>query len=125
MNIINNILRVLQEERGFTPHKTPPRNIKNILDKIELFEMYPKIYALVIKDDKLRARVFMRYQEFYESDSDSLEVKVLSGKTTLSFIKKKQKKIISLIMKIGRVIISRVLLLNLVSQKSLTLISMI
>ena len=47
MNIVNNILKVLEEQRGFTPRKTPPTNIKNILSQIELFEMYPKIYALV------------------------------------------------------------------------------
>ena len=65
----------LFEERGFSPRKTPPKNIKNILSQIELFEMYPKIFALVIKDDKLRARVFMRYQEFYESDSETFRGK--------------------------------------------------
>ena len=111
MNIVNNILRILEEQRGFTPRKTPPKNIKNILGQIELFEMYPKIYALVIKDDKLRARVFMRYQEFYESDSDSFRGQ--------GFTKKRQRKIIFLITKIGLVIMSHVLLLNLVLQKFL------
>lgn len=66
---------ILEQMRGFSPRKTPPRNIKNILSQIELFEMYPRIYAVVIKDDRLRARVFMRYQEFYESDSDSFRGK--------------------------------------------------
>ena len=66
---------ILEQMRGFSPRKTPPSNIKNILSKIQLFEMYPKIYAVVIKDDRLRARVFMRYQEFYESDSDSFRGK--------------------------------------------------
>ena len=70
---------ILIEQRGFTPRKTPPPNIKNILSQIELFEMYPKIFALVIKDDKLRARVFMRYQEFYESDSETLREIIFLG----------------------------------------------
>ena len=92
MNIVDNILRVLQEQRGFTPHKTPPKNIKNILSQIELFEMYPKIYALVIKDDKLRARVFMRYQEFYESDSDSFRGQGFKWQDYVKFYKEKTKK---------------------------------
>ncbi len=71
MNKDKLILKVLKEQRGFTPRKTPPSNIKSILSQIELFEMYPKIFAVVIKNDKLRARVFMRYQEFYESDSSN------------------------------------------------------
>lgn len=66
---------ILEQMRGFSPRKTPPSNIKNILSQIKLFEMYPKIYAVVIKDDRLRARVFMRYQEFYESDSDTFRGK--------------------------------------------------
>ena len=92
MNIVNNILRVLEEQKGFTPRKTPPKNIKNILSQIELFEMYPKIYALVIKDDKLRARVFMRYQEFYESDSDSFRGKGFKWQDYTKFYKEKTKK---------------------------------
>ena len=92
MNIVNNILKILEEQRGFTPRKTPPKNIKNILGQIELFEMYPKIFALVIKDDKLRARVFMRYQEFYESDSDSFRGKGFKWKDYINFYKEKTKK---------------------------------
>jgi hypothetical protein len=92
MNIVNNILKVLEEQRGFTPRKTPPKNIKNILGQIELFEMYPKIFALVIKDDKLRARVFMRYQEFYESDSDSFRGKGFKWQDYTKFYKEKTKK---------------------------------
>jgi hypothetical protein len=92
MNLVKKILTVLEEQRGFTPHKTPPRNIKNILSQIELFEMYPKIFALVIKDDKLRARVFMRYQEFYESDSDSFRGKGFKWQDYTKFYKEKTKK---------------------------------
>lgn len=92
MNLVNKILTVLEEQRGFTPRKTPPKNIKNILSQIELFEMYPKIFALVIKDDKLRARVFMRYQEFYESDSDSFRGKGFKWQDYTKFYKEKTKK---------------------------------
>lgn len=82
----------LIEQRGFTPRKTPPPNIKNILSQIELFEMYPKIFALVIKDDKLRARVFMRYQEFYESDSETFRGKGFKWYEYVKHYKKKTKK---------------------------------
>lgn len=82
---------VLEQIRGFSPRKTPPKNIKNILSQIKLFEMYPKIYAVVIKDDKLRARVFMRYQEFYESDSDSFRGKGFKWYDFVKFYKKKTK----------------------------------
>lgn len=80
------------EERGFAPRKTPPPNIKNILSQIELFEMYPKIYALVIKDDKLRARVFMRYQEFYESDSETFRGKGFKWYDYVKHYKERTKK---------------------------------
>jgi len=92
MKIEKMIHKVLEEQRGFTPHKNPPKNIKNILSQIELFEMYPKIFALVIKDDKLRARVFMRYQEFYESDSDSFRGKGFKWYDYVKFYKEKTKK---------------------------------
>ena len=85
------ILKVLREQRGFTPRKTPPPNIKSILSQIELFEMYPKIFAVVIKNDKLRARVFMRYQEFYESDSDSFRGKGFKWQDYTKFYKEKTK----------------------------------
>lgn len=85
------ILKVLKEARGFTPSKNPPKNIKNILSQISLFEMYPRIFAIVIKDDRLRARVFMRYQEFYESDSDSFRGKGFKWKDYVKFYKEKTK----------------------------------
>jgi hypothetical protein len=86
------IKKALLEARGEQPPKTPPKNIKKILDQIELFEVYPKIFALVIKDDKLRARVFLRYQEFYESDSDSFRGKGFKWKDYIDFYKEKTKK---------------------------------
>ena len=85
------ILQVLKEVRGFTPPKNPPKNIKNILSQIELFEMYPKIYAVVIKDDRLRARVFMRYQEFYKSDSDTFRGKGFTWHDFTKYYKEKTK----------------------------------
>lgn len=87
----NTILKILKEQKGFTPPKNPPKNIKNILSQISLFEMYPKIFAIVIKDDRLRARVFMRYQEFYESDSDSFRGKGFKWKDYVKFYKEKTK----------------------------------
>ena len=54
------IKKVLLELRGELPPKKAPKNIRKILDQIELFEVYPRIFALVIKDDKLRSRVFLR-----------------------------------------------------------------
>ena len=84
----------LVEQRGFTPPKNPPKNIKNILSQIELFEMYPKIFALVIKDNRLRARVFMRYQEFYESDSETFRGKGFRWYDYVKFYKNKTKKTI-------------------------------
>ena len=83
---------IVNEQRGFSPSKRPPKNIKNILSQIELFEMYPGIFALVIKNDRLRARVFMRYQEFYESDSDSFRGKGFKWNDFVKFYKKKTKK---------------------------------
>jgi len=115
MNIDNIISKVLIEERGFTPPKNPPKNIQNILSQIQLFEMYPKIFAVVIKDDRLRARVFMRYQEFYESDSDTFRGKDSNGKTSLNSTRKKQKTRYSPTTRIGQVIIYPVIQLSLVS----------
>ena len=91
MNINNIILKVLNEARTKSPSKTPPKNIQNILSQIKLFEVYPKIFAVVIKDDKLRARVFMRYQEFYESDSDSFRGKGFKWKDFVDYYKDKTK----------------------------------
>lgn len=84
-------MRIL-ELKGELPQKTPPKNIRKILDQIELFEVYPRIFALVIKDDKLRSRVFLRYQEFYESDSDTFRGKGFKWKDYIDFYKEKTKK---------------------------------
>jgi hypothetical protein len=92
MKNANKILKVLLELKGDLPPKNPPKNIKKILSQIELFEMYPRIFALVIKDDKLRARVFMRYQEFYESDSDTFRGQGFKWKDYIDYYKAKTKK---------------------------------
>ena len=73
-------------------YKKPPRHIRSILDQIKLFEVYPKIFAVVIKDDKLRSRVFLRYQEFYESDSDSFRGKSFKWNDYIKFYKDKTKR---------------------------------
>lgn len=91
--ILNNIkVSRIDEQRGFTPPKNPPKNIDGILAKIKLFEIYPNIFAVVIKDDRLRARVFMRYQEFYESDSDTFRGKGFKWNDYVKFYKQKTKK---------------------------------
>jgi len=81
----------IKETREYI-HKKPPKNIKKILSQIELFEISPRIFALVIKDDKLRARVFLRYQEFYESDSDTFRGKGFKWRDYIEFYKDKTKK---------------------------------
>lgn len=79
------------KESSRRPSKNPPKNIKNILSQIKLFEVYPKIFAVVIKDDKLRARVFMRYQEFYESDSETFRGKGFKWVDFVDYYKEKTK----------------------------------
>ena len=74
-----------------SPSKNPPKNIGTLLDKIKLFEVAPRIFAVVIKDDKLRGRVFMRYQEFYESDSDTFRGKGFKWKDFVNYYKAKTK----------------------------------
>lgn len=91
MDLEKIISKVLTEQRGFTPPKNPPKNIKNILNQIQLFEVYPNIFAVVIKDNRLRARVFMRYQEFYESDSDTFRGKGFKWKDYTKYYKEKTK----------------------------------
>lgn len=82
---------LIEGQRGFSPPRTPPKNIKNILSQITLFEIYPKIYAIVIKDNRIRARVFMRYQEFYESDSDTFRGKGFKWYDFVKYYKEKTK----------------------------------
>ena len=47
----------------------PFKNIK-VLEQIELYEVQEKVYAVKIEDQKIRAFLFLRYQEFYESHSE-------------------------------------------------------
>lgn len=86
------LLNQITEQKREYIHKKPPINIRKILDQIRLFEVYPKIFAIVIKDDKLRSRVFLRYQEFYESDSDSFRGKSFKWEDYIKFYKEKTKK---------------------------------
>jgi len=86
-----NYIQNINEARSVSPPKRPPKNIESILSKIHLYEIYPKIFAVVIKDNKLRARVFMRYQEFYESDSDTFRGKGFKWKDFVNHYKTKTK----------------------------------
>ena len=79
------------KEISRSPSKTPPKYIGNLLSQIKLFEVYPRIYAVVIKDNKLRGRVFMRYQEFYESDSDTFRGKGFKWTEFVDYYKRKTK----------------------------------
>ena len=92
MGLTDLIRRSLIEEKGELPPSKPPKNIQSILDQIKLFEVYPNIFAVVIKDDKLRSQVFLRYQEFYESDSDSFRGQSFKWEDYIKFYKEKTKK---------------------------------
>ena len=46
-----------------------PENTRRFLNKVHLFKMADKIYALKIADDQVRSFIFMRVQEFYESQN--------------------------------------------------------
>ena len=83
---------LLEQPKREIIYKKPPRHIRSILDQIKLFEVYPNIFAVVIKDDKLRSRVFLRYQEFYESDSDSFRGQSFKWNDYINFYKNKTKK---------------------------------
>lgn len=83
-------LKILKELKELPPKKTP-KNIESILDKIKLYEVYPKIFAVVIKDDYLRSRVFLRYQEFYESDSENFRGKGFTWEQFVNYYKEKTK----------------------------------
>lgn len=85
---INNIL-LEQLRGGELPPKKAPKSYQKILSQIKLFEMYPRVFAVVIKDDYLRSRVFLRYQEFYESDSDSFRGQGFKWKDFVNYYKNK------------------------------------
>lgn len=84
-------IKILEVSSSRSPSSKPPSNIKTILSKIKLFEIYPNIFAVVIKDDKLRGRIFMRYQEFYESDSETFRGKGFKWKQFVDYYKNKTK----------------------------------
>lgn len=44
-----------------------PFKLKSILDQINLYKIDDRIYAVKISDQRVRALLFLRYQEFYES----------------------------------------------------------
>lgn len=74
------------------PPKKTPKNVDKVLSQIKLFEMYPRVFALVIKDDYLRSRVFLRYQEFYESDSETFRGQGFKWKDFVEHYKEKTEK---------------------------------
>jgi hypothetical protein len=92
MGILDYAYYLLEQSKRELIYKKPPIHIKSILNQIKLFEVYPKIFAVVIKDDRLRSRVFLRYQEFYESDSDSFRGKSFKWEDYIKFYKEKTKK---------------------------------
>lgn len=85
---IKNIL-LEQLRRTELPPKKTPKSYEKVLSQIKLFEMYPRVFAVVIKDDYLRSRVFLRYQEFYESDSETFRGKGFKWKDFVDYYKKK------------------------------------
>ncbi len=92
-DLVSLITKILSEvELGDTPPTKETADIQSLLNEIKLFEVTPKIFALVIADDKLRAHVFLRYQEFYESDSDTFRGKGFKWDDYVDFYKKKTKK---------------------------------
>lgn len=52
-----------------------PENISQVLGKITLTVLAENIYAVKIKDSVLLANLFMRHQEYYESDIDEIRGK--------------------------------------------------
>lgn len=50
-------------------------NIQDMHNEIKLIKVADKIYTLVIKDMQLRAMLFLRFQEYYESSSDEFQGK--------------------------------------------------
>lgn len=88
---IQNIL-LEQLRGGELPPKKTPKSYERILSQIKLFEMYPRVFAVVIKDDYLRSRVFLRYQEFYESDSDTFRGQGFKWRDFIDYYKKKTEK---------------------------------
>jgi len=87
---IKNIL-LEQLRGGELPPKKTPKSYEKILSQIKLFEMYPRVFAVVIKDNYLRSRVFLRYQEFYESGSESFRGQGFKWKDFINYYKEKTK----------------------------------
>ena len=56
LDLVKIIKKVIRESDDLPPSK-PPHDIKDILNQIELYEVYPRIFALVIKDDKLTCKL--------------------------------------------------------------------
>jgi hypothetical protein len=61
----------------------------NLNKQIKLYEVYPNIFAVTVKNDDDRAFLFLRCQEYYESDSDKFRNKSFTIKNYVKFYKKK------------------------------------
>lgn len=67
-------------------------DLKRFLSKIHLFEVQNGIYLLKIKDIWIRAMLFMRIQEYYESPSDKFVRKAFEIEDYINWYKKDFKK---------------------------------
>lgn len=49
-----------------------PFKVQSVIDQIELYKLANGIYAVRVKDAKIRCYLFLRYQEFYEGASETI-----------------------------------------------------
>lgn len=68
-------MRHLKNFEIFNERALLPYNLKDLYNKISLYKMADRIYAVVISDMQLRAMTFLRFQEFYESGSEEFQGK--------------------------------------------------
>lgn len=68
--------------------KYAPSKIK-LVDHVNLYRIYPGIYAVAVIHDFIRSRIFLRCQEFYESSSSDIHRKPFTWDQYIEFYKKK------------------------------------
>jgi len=61
-------LKIFEEFNNLLPY-----DIKNLYDQISLYKLADRIYSIVVKDSHLRAMIFLRFQEYYESSSNEFK----------------------------------------------------
>jgi hypothetical protein len=68
------IIKIFENFTGSKIGKTRllPFKVQSILDQIELYRLANGIYAVMVKDARIRCYLFLRYQEFYEGGSDDI-----------------------------------------------------